>query len=90
MSGTVGKQLIRFSETSKGNKNVSFLARTSFAIGLVLNTLFGPIVDMAAWFPFQGSAFVSSVCFCNLPCLPASHAHPSARPSEQVHGANTD
>uniref|UniRef100_A0A7S1KYY3 Uncharacterized protein n=1 Tax=Alexandrium catenella TaxID=2925 RepID=A0A7S1KYY3_ALECA len=47
MSGTVGKQLIRFSELRK-TKNPA-ASRLSFVIGIVVNTAVGPIVDMGAY-----------------------------------------
>mmetsp|Transcript_22302 Transcript_22302/g.47471 ORF Transcript_22302/g.47471 Transcript_22302/m.47471 type:complete len:450 (+) Transcript_22302:179-1528(+) len=47
MSGTVGKQLIRLSEQRK-RKNPR-CARIFFTVGLVVNTVVGPIVDMAAY-----------------------------------------
>lgn len=48
LSGTVGKQLVRYSEMQheKGNDAAS---RKALFIGLGLNTAFGPIVDMAAY-----------------------------------------
>eukprot|EP00413_Alexandrium_margalefii_P016625 CAMPEP_0204548578 /NCGR_PEP_ID=MMETSP0661-20131031/23683_1 /ASSEMBLY_ACC=CAM_ASM_000606 /TAXON_ID=109239 /ORGANISM="Alexandrium margalefi, Strain AMGDE01CS-322" /LENGTH=54 /DNA_ID=CAMNT_0051555499 /DNA_START=29 /DNA_END=190 /DNA_ORIENTATION=+ len=47
MSGTIGKQLIRLSETRK-RKNPAF-SKTAFVIGMVVNTVCGPILDMAAY-----------------------------------------
>eukprot|EP00929_Paragymnodinium_shiwhaense_P031352 TRINITY_DN17580_c0_g1_i2.p1 TRINITY_DN17580_c0_g1~~TRINITY_DN17580_c0_g1_i2.p1 ORF type:complete len:465 (-),score=90.96 TRINITY_DN17580_c0_g1_i2:178-1572(-) len=47
MSGTIGKQLIRMSETKK-RSNPAFAAMC-FHVGIVVNTLVGPIVDMAAY-----------------------------------------
>eukprot|EP00746_Dinoflagellata_sp_MGD_P045824 gnl/MRDRNA2_/MRDRNA2_212547_c0_seq1.p1 gnl/MRDRNA2_/MRDRNA2_212547_c0~~gnl/MRDRNA2_/MRDRNA2_212547_c0_seq1.p1 ORF type:complete len:363 (-),score=72.50 gnl/MRDRNA2_/MRDRNA2_212547_c0_seq1:5-1093(-) len=48
LSGTAGKQLVRFSEVQheKGNEALS---KKALFIGLGLNTAFGPIVDMAAY-----------------------------------------
>jgi uncharacterized membrane protein len=48
ISGTVGKQLVRFSEVQheKGNEALS---KKALFVGLGLNTAFGPIVDMAAY-----------------------------------------
>lgn len=47
MSGTIGKQLIRFSELRKfTNPRVS---RLSFYVGLFVNTICGPAIDMAAY-----------------------------------------
>lgn len=48
MSGTVGKQLIRLSELRRRRENVA-LAKVLFALGLFINTIMGPIVDMAAY-----------------------------------------
>mmetsp|Transcript_53500 Transcript_53500/g.120571 ORF Transcript_53500/g.120571 Transcript_53500/m.120571 type:complete len:393 (-) Transcript_53500:137-1315(-) len=47
MSGTIGKQLIRLSETRK-RKNPGF-ANICFYAGLVVNTVCGPLLDMAAY-----------------------------------------
>lgn len=47
MCGTVGKQLIRMSETKK-YKNPA-CAKTAFLIGIPVNTVLGPIIDMAAY-----------------------------------------
>uniref|UniRef100_A0A7S1KVX2 EamA domain-containing protein n=1 Tax=Alexandrium catenella TaxID=2925 RepID=A0A7S1KVX2_ALECA len=47
MSGTIGKQLIRLSETKK-RKNPHF-AKIAFTVGLVVNTVCGPLLDMAAY-----------------------------------------
>mmetsp|Transcript_3562 Transcript_3562/g.10909 ORF Transcript_3562/g.10909 Transcript_3562/m.10909 type:complete len:407 (+) Transcript_3562:77-1297(+) len=51
MTGTVGKQLLRFSELQrlKGTKPALCLARACLVGGLVLNTIVGPIVDMASY-----------------------------------------
>lgn len=48
MTGTIGKQLLRFSEINKqkGNKHV---AKVSLTVGLGLNTAVGPIVDMMSY-----------------------------------------
>jgi len=47
MSGTIGKQLIRLSENMKASNPK--VAGFCFKLGLVVNTLFGPLVDMAAY-----------------------------------------
>lgn len=47
MSGTIGKQLIRLSEQlKKSNPRSSLMC---FKLGLVVNTVVGPVVDMAAY-----------------------------------------
>lgn len=47
-SGTVGKQLIRFSEIYK-SKGLKARSRVALKLGLFLNTAFGPIVDTFAY-----------------------------------------
>lgn len=47
MSGTVGKQLIRLSELLK-HKN-PYKSKVAFYTGLVVNTICGPAIDMAAY-----------------------------------------
>mmetsp|Transcript_43215 Transcript_43215/g.92215 ORF Transcript_43215/g.92215 Transcript_43215/m.92215 type:complete len:451 (+) Transcript_43215:165-1517(+) len=47
MSGTIGKQLIRLSELTKGKS--AHLAKMIMIAGLVINTAVGPIVDMGAY-----------------------------------------
>lgn len=47
MSGTVGKQLIRLAEITKP-KNAA-LSKILFYTGLIVNTLMGPVLDMAAY-----------------------------------------
>lgn len=47
MSGTIGKQLIRLSELKKRSNPKK--AKAAFYMGLVVNTLCGPIIDMAAY-----------------------------------------
>lgn len=47
LSGTAGKQLIRLSELTK--KKAPALSRTMFHVGLLVNTIAGPILDMAAY-----------------------------------------
>lgn len=48
LSGTAGKQLIRFSELLRRRKAPG-LARPFFITGLLVNTIMGPILDMAAY-----------------------------------------
>lgn len=47
MSGTIGKQLIRLSENVK--KKAPPLSRTLMVVGLVVNTVCGPLLDTAAY-----------------------------------------
>lgn len=47
MSGTVGKQVIRLSETVK--KKSPTASKPLFTAGIIINTLVGPIIDMAAY-----------------------------------------
>jgi len=47
MSGTIGKQLIRLSEISK--KRFPRVAKIYFYAGLLINTVLGPVIDMAAY-----------------------------------------
>lgn len=47
MSGTVGKQVIRLSETVK--KKAPLRSKPLFTAGIIINTLVGPIIDMAAY-----------------------------------------
>lgn len=48
MSGTIGKQLLRFSELVKRRGNIH-AAKVALGIGLALNTAVGPIVDMLSY-----------------------------------------
>jgi len=48
LSGTAGKQLIRFSELLRRRKAPA-LAKPFFIAGLLVNTIMGPILDMAAY-----------------------------------------
>jgi len=48
MTGTIGKQLFRFSELQKNAGRLRF-AKITMTIGLVLNVLVGPIVDMMSY-----------------------------------------
>jgi len=48
LSGTAGKQLIRYSEKSKDAGNLQ-RAHTSLRVGLALNMTVGPILDMGAY-----------------------------------------
>lgn len=48
LSGTAGKQLIRFSELLRRRKAPA-LAKPFFIAGLLINTIMGPILDMAAY-----------------------------------------
>jgi len=48
MTGTIGKQLLRFSEINKQRGN-AYVAKVSLTIGLALNTAVGPIVDMMSY-----------------------------------------
>jgi len=47
LSGTAGKQLIRLSELNR--KSSPWCANSAFYAGLVINTVAGPILDMAAY-----------------------------------------
>jgi len=47
MSGTIGKQLIRLAELRKRSNPYS--SKMVFYAGLIINTLVGPVVDMAAY-----------------------------------------
>jgi len=47
LSGTIGKQLIRLSETTK--KRFPGLSKTYFHAGLIVNTVVGPVIDMGAY-----------------------------------------
>lgn len=47
LSGTAGKQLIRFSELL--SKRAPATSKTVFHVGLLINTIAGPILDMAAY-----------------------------------------
>jgi len=47
LSGTAGKQLIRLSELSRTSS--PWCAKTCFYAGLVINTVAGPVLDMAAY-----------------------------------------
>mmetsp|Transcript_20634 Transcript_20634/g.57465 ORF Transcript_20634/g.57465 Transcript_20634/m.57465 type:complete len:426 (-) Transcript_20634:176-1453(-) len=51
MSGTAGKQLLRFSELQKvkGTRASIALSKSALAIGLALNIVIGPLVDMASY-----------------------------------------
>jgi len=48
LSGTIGKQLVRFSTLAEETGRHKF-GHLAFVTGLALNTLVGPIVDMAAY-----------------------------------------
>lgn len=48
MTGTIGKQLLRFSELCK-RKGLTYPSKVAFGIGLALNTAVGPIVDMLSY-----------------------------------------
>jgi len=47
LSGTAGKQLIRFSELHKRRAPRS--AKVTFTLGLIINTIAGPVLDMGAY-----------------------------------------
>uniref|UniRef100_A0A7S1AC59 Uncharacterized protein n=1 Tax=Noctiluca scintillans TaxID=2966 RepID=A0A7S1AC59_NOCSC len=47
ISGTIGKQLIRLSSLSK--KKNPHRSKVFFTIGLIVNTVVGPLIDMAAY-----------------------------------------
>merc|ERR1719343_1453000 len=48
MTGTIGKQLLRFSELLK-LKGLTYNSKVARATGLFLNTICGPILDMTSY-----------------------------------------
>mmetsp|Transcript_18441 Transcript_18441/g.29554 ORF Transcript_18441/g.29554 Transcript_18441/m.29554 type:complete len:402 (+) Transcript_18441:171-1376(+) len=48
MTGTIGKQLLRFSELLK-QKGLTYNSKVAWTIGILLNTVVGPIVDMTSY-----------------------------------------
>lgn len=48
MTGTIGKQLLRFSELQR-QKGFAFLSKAALSGGLALNVAVGPIVDMGSY-----------------------------------------
>mmetsp|Transcript_78575 Transcript_78575/g.222154 ORF Transcript_78575/g.222154 Transcript_78575/m.222154 type:complete len:423 (+) Transcript_78575:1-1269(+) len=51
MTGTAGKQLLRFSQlqSQKGTKSGKFMSMMALSSGLFLNVLIGPVIDMASY-----------------------------------------
>lgn len=51
MSGTAGKQLLRFAHLQglKGTQSARFMSKVAIALGLALNVAIGPLIDMASY-----------------------------------------
>jgi len=60
MSGTIGKQLLRFSEL-KTQKGSTSLAAVAFVVGLTLNVAIGPFIDLSSY-AFAPQTLIAPLC----------------------------